>query len=125
MGLFCGCNLASFVLSLHSAPSDAITLVALKRFVDNALSLGHQIKTIFLYQDGVYHALDQFDVSSDEFDVAALWQQLFDSGIELSLCITAANKRGVDTEQVKLFTVSGLAEFAMLATDADRWVQFK
>ncbi|WP_105216106.1 MULTISPECIES: sulfurtransferase complex subunit TusD [unclassified Pseudoalteromonas] len=117
--------MASFVLSLHSAPSDTDTLNALGRFATSALAQGHTIRCIFLYQDGVYHASPCFDLASDEFDPAKVWQDLHKQGIELHLCVTAATKRGIDLDQCKHFSVSGLAEFAMEAAQADRWVQFK
>ena len=41
------------------------------------------------------------------------------------LCVTAAQKRGLDIKNTGVFKVAGLAEFAMLASDADKWVQFK
>lgn len=117
--------MASFVLSLHSAPSDTDTLNALGRFATSALAQGHTIRCIFLYQDGVYHASPCFDLASDEFDPAKVWQTLHEQGIELHLCVTAATKRGMDLERSGVFSVSGLAEFAMEAAQADKWVQFK
>ncbi len=41
------------------------------------------------------------------------------------LCVTAAEKRGLDIKHTNVFNVAGLAEFAMLASDADKWIQFK
>ncbi|WP_105189846.1 sulfurtransferase complex subunit TusD [Pseudoalteromonas sp. T1lg48] len=117
--------MASFVLSLHSAPSDTDTLNALQRFATSALVQGHEIRCIFLYQDGVYHASPCFDLGSDEFDPAKVWQGLHEQGIALHLCVTAASKRGIDLDRCGVFNVSGLAEFAMEAAQADRWVQFK
>ena len=41
------------------------------------------------------------------------------------LCVTAAEKRGLDMQNTGVFAVAGLAEFAMLASEADKWIQFK
>ncbi|MEO2266053.1 sulfurtransferase complex subunit TusD [Pseudoalteromonas pernae] len=117
--------MASFVLSLHTAASDTCTLQALQRFAHSAIANGHELKCIFLYQDGVYHALSGFDIASDEFNPADIWQSLFELNIPVHVCVTAASKRGVSVCDNSQFLVSGLAEFAMEVAQADRWVQFK
>ncbi|MFY8273383.1 sulfurtransferase complex subunit TusD [Pseudoalteromonas sp. SSDWG2] len=117
--------MANFVLSLHSSPSDVCTLQALYRFSQSVIAAGHQISCIFLYQDGVYHACDNFDVSNDEFNPENIWSRIFDLNIDVQVCITAAGKRGIAIDDSSAFNVSGLAEFAMLTSAADKWVQFK
>ncbi|GAB0109358.1 MULTISPECIES: sulfurtransferase complex subunit TusD [Pseudoalteromonas] len=115
--------MARFVLSLHTPPSDHDTTQRIVKFANACLAQGHTIDAIFLYQQGIYHASTHFDLSSDELQISALWQQLADQN--LMLCVTAAQKRGLDIKNTGVFKVAGLAEFAMLASDADKWVQFK
>jgi|TARA_B110000211_G_scaffold230986_1_gene291654 tRNA 2-thiouridine synthesizing protein D len=117
--------LARFVLSLHTPPSDHDTSQRIIKFANACLSQGHTIDAIFLYQQGVYHASTHFDLASDELQISALWQALSSQNINLMLCVTAAEKRGLDTSNTGVFSVAGLAEFAMLVSDADKWVQFK
>ncbi|KAF7769797.1 tRNA 2-thiouridine synthesizing protein D [Pseudoalteromonas citrea] len=117
--------MSKFVLSLHSGVSDHLTLHNLSRFADAVLAEGHQIPCIFLYQDGVYHASQNLQLASDELNIAEIWQSLFNRGISLILCVTAAEKRGIDTANTGIFKVAGLAEFAMLTAQSDKWVQFK
>ncbi|MBD1581392.1 sulfurtransferase complex subunit TusD [Pseudoalteromonas sp. S16_S37] len=117
--------MSKFVLSLHSGVADHDCLQRLSRFAHAAVQSGHQISCIFLYQDAVNHASQHFQLASDELNVQATWQALADLGIPLMLCVTAAEKRAIDTNNTGLFTVAGLAEFAMLSTKADKWVQFK
>ncbi|MBQ4852610.1 sulfurtransferase complex subunit TusD [Pseudoalteromonas sp. MMG012] len=117
--------MSKFVLSLHSSVSDHATLNNLSRFAHAALDDGHHIPCIFLYQDGVYHASQYVELASDELDIAAIWQALADRGITLMLCVTAAEKRGIDTTNTGIFKVAGLAEFAMLSATSDKWIQFK
>ncbi|MEL0648503.1 sulfurtransferase complex subunit TusD [Pseudoalteromonas agarivorans] len=114
-----------FVLSLHTPPSDHDTTQRLVSFAQACLAQGHTIDAIFLYQQGIYHASNNLDLPSDELQITQLWQQLADQNINLMLCVTAAEKRGLDIKNTSVFTVAGLAEFAMLASDADKWVQFK
>ncbi len=125
MGLFFGIILSRFVLSLHTPPSDHDTTQRLVKFAHACLAQGHTIDAIFLYQQGVYHASNHFDLPTDELQIPMLWQQLADQKINLMLCVTAAEKRGLDIKHTNVFNVAGLAEFAMLASDADKWIQFK
>ena len=118
--------MANFVITLHTPPSDTDTAHALFRFAHSALELGHTISNIFLFQDGIYHGLRSYDLASDDFDLDQQWQKLHAKGVNLNLCVTAANKRAVSSlDEDALFTISGLAEFAMDASQADKWVQFK
>ena len=117
--------MARFVLSLHCAPSDHDTTQRLFKFATTCLEQGHSVDTIFLYQQGVYHASEDINLATDELAIASLWQTLHKRGIKLMLCITAAEKRGLNIAATNLFTVAGLAGFAMLASEADKWVQFK
>lgn len=115
----------NFVLSLHSGVDNHHNVFLLKRFVDAAIQAAHQIDCIFLYQDGVYHANQHIQLASDEFPLGDTWQALHDLYIPILLCVTAAEKRGIDIENTGSFKVAGLAEFSMLAAKADKWVQFK
>ncbi|MCQ8876857.1 sulfurtransferase complex subunit TusD [Pseudoalteromonas shioyasakiensis] len=117
--------MARFVLSLHSAPSDHDTTQRLYKFATACLQQGHSIDAIFLYQQGVYHASESINLATDELAINSLWQELHQHGINLILCVTAAEKRGLNIATPNVFTVAGLAEFAMLASEADKWVQFK
>ncbi|BED89269.1 sulfurtransferase TusD [Pseudoalteromonas sp. MM1] len=117
--------MARFVLSLHTPPSDHDSTQRIIKFANACLAQGHTIDAIFLYQNGIYHASTYFELASDELQTPTYWQQLADKNVNLMLCITAAEKRGLDTSQTGVFTVAGLAEFAMLASEADKWIQFK
>lgn len=125
MGLFIGIILARFVLSLHSPPSDHDTTQRIVKFALACLAQGHVIDAVFLYQQGIYHASTHLHLASDELQIPALWQQLANKNINLMVCVTAAEKRGVDINNTGVFKVAGLAEFAMLTSNADRWIQFK
>jgi len=117
--------LARFVLSLHTPPSDHDTTQRIVKFAHACLAQGHGVDAIFLCQDGIYHASTHFELASDELNLSSLWQQLADKNINLMLCVTAAEKRGLDMQNTGVFAVAGLAEFAMLASEADKWIQFK
>ncbi|KPV92769.1 Sulfurtransferase TusD [Pseudoalteromonas sp. P1-30] len=117
--------MARFVLSLHTPPSDHDTTQRIIKFTHACLAQGHTIDALFLYQNGIYHASENFELASDELQIPTLWQQLADKDINLMLCITAAEKRALNCKHTGVFSVAGLAEFAMLTSDADKWIQFK
>ncbi|MDP5212187.1 sulfurtransferase complex subunit TusD [Pseudoalteromonas tunicata] len=117
--------MASFVLSLHSSPSHSNSVINLVQFANTCLQQAHEIKAIFLYQDAVWHASSNFMIPTDEYQFTAQWHTLSDAAIPLLLCVTAAEKRGLDLSSCSPFQVAGLAEFAMTAATADKWVQFK
>ena len=117
--------MAKFVLSLHTAPTDHDTTQRLIKFSQACIESGHTISAVFLYQAGVFHASQHLELASDELPISRLWQGLHEQAIPLLLCVTAAEKRGLDINQTGVFTVAGVAGFAMLASDADKWVQFK
>lgn len=117
--------MAQFVLSLHTAPTEHDTTQRLIKFAEACIAGGHTISAIFLYQAGIFHASNHLDLASDELPIKQLWQKLSAKEVPLLLCVTAAEKRGLDTQNTGVFKVAGLAEFAMLASEADKWVQFK
>ncbi|MEJ6475325.1 sulfurtransferase complex subunit TusD [Pseudoalteromonas piscicida] len=117
--------MSQIAISVHFGVTAQSKLTLLERYIDAALANNHQISCIFLYQDGVYHASQELVLASDELQSTALWQRLANEAIPLLLCVTAAEKRGVNTENTAPFTVAGLAEFAMISSKSDKWVQFK
>ncbi len=118
--------MANFVLSLHAAPSDTDCCLSLLNFANTCLETGHRIDAIFLYQDAVWHASEKFSLPSDEIQLNEKWLHMSKQyQIPLLLCITAAEKRGLDIEHTQPFTVAGLAELAMTVAKTDRWVQFR
>ncbi|KZN66687.1 hypothetical protein N473_09845 [Pseudoalteromonas luteoviolacea CPMOR-1] len=117
--------MSQFIISVHFGPADHDALQCLERFARAVLQQKHAIKCVFLYQDAVLHANQHFSLASDELQVSTVWQTLHDLGIPIKLCVTAAEKRGLNTSNTGLFTVAGLAEFAMETCKADKWVQFK
>lgn len=97
---------------------------ALSRFAHAALSQGHTVDCVFLYQDAVYHAQDGLSLPSDQINLTKLWQALKEQHIPLLLCSTAGEQKGVVVNE-QFFNPAGLAEFAMRTAKADKWVQFK
>jgi tRNA 2-thiouridine synthesizing protein D len=117
-----------FGLLLTSNGFASQSLASALLFARTAVSAGHQIDHIFLYQDGVYCASATIDLPSDEPDLSAeLAQFCQQQHIPLLFCITAAEKRGVvsNTSPPRSgYVAAGLAEFAMRQASIDKLVQF-
>jgi len=107
------------------------------QFSQAVLAAGHQIMTIFFYQDGVLNANCYTSPASDEVDLVRAWQQLEQQHqIPLHVCVAAALRRGIADEREAAqgnlpgnnlqpgFILSGLGSLAQAASECDRFVQF-
>lgn len=107
------------------------------QFAQAVLNEGHELSSVFFYQDGVYNANMLTSPASDEFDVVRAWQQLNQTqGVTLNICVAAALRRGIvdETESARLglaaanlqpgFILSGLGALAEASLTCDRVVQF-
>ena len=101
------------------------------RFAIAALEQGKSVKQVFFYSEGASVANSKLLPLADELHATKLWQGLQrDYGLDLSVCIASAERRGVvgaqsaDDHQIDGqnfadgFSVVGLAQFhnAMLSS---------
>lgn len=115
---------------ITTPPYSPLTTTAIS-YIEAALIADINVIGVFFYQDGAMHANKNISIASDEYQAIAQWQRLQQQyALPLHICITAAEKRGIncdsiDNEQVNnAFTVSGLGELVELTTKASRLVQF-
>lgn len=114
--------MTTLVLTLQHSPqptaASARSLLALN-YAQAALRLGHTIKTIFFYGDGVGYAYKECIENQPWVALA----QAHD--IELVVCTTVAENDFTFTEDDyhPAFIQSGLSEFAMAAAQADHVIQ--
>lgn len=107
------------------------------RFACAAVS-EHTISQVFFYQDGVTQANDLSEPLADEFNPPQAWSELAQRyGIELVVCISAAERRGIlgpeqQTDLAKsannlhsCFNIQGLGAMLDASLSADRTVTFK
>jgi tRNA 2-thiouridine synthesizing protein D len=116
-----------FILVIHCPPWSHQSVATACDFAAAAISRGNKVEAIFLYQDGVLNGVNSLDIPSDELNgQSGLCKLNKQHGIPLLLCVTAAEKRGLNETQLDPhFTMSGLAEFAERSTLADKVIQFK
>jgi tRNA 2-thiouridine synthesizing protein D len=126
-------NVNKLAVVVTTPPYSNLTITALD-YVETALSLGVDVIGVFFYQDGAIQANSKVKIASDEYQAIQHWARLHQQyQLPLHLCITAAEKRGIECESAstetqsnsnEIFTISGLGELVELATNATRLVQF-
>lgn len=89
------------------------------QFIKAVLHQGHQVIRVFFYRDGVYHA---YPGASGEGAVSAHWSRLqSETGLDLVVCTTAAERRGLGTSALAPgFRPGGLGQWLEASLEADR-----
>ncbi|MCE9678480.1 sulfurtransferase complex subunit TusD [Shewanella sp. AS1] len=106
-------------------------------FAKAALAAGHEIISVFFYQDGVLSTNDLTSPASDEFDLMAAWRDFAETNqVPLINCVSAALRRGVlSSVEAKEnlqshwnlnppFIMGGLGELVTGIEKADRVINF-
>jgi tRNA 2-thiouridine synthesizing protein D len=117
-----------YAIQVNGAPGDSAADHALQ-FIRAALAKDHEILLIFFYYDGVYTGL--VAPGSPAVCPAGEWSELAARhGLSLTLCVSAAERRGLDTSRpgdVALapgFVTGGLGQWVGACVRADRCVVF-
>lgn len=103
-------------------------------FAKALLEAGHQLDSVFFYQEGVTNANRFATPASDEHHLVDAWVTLsIDFGVELNICVSAAARRGIveasnlDTISANLhpqFNLAGLGALAKATLTCERVIQF-
>lgn len=106
-------------------------------FVKAALAKGHEVPRVFFYHDGVNVSTRLSVPPQDERNIQRNWTALAkDHGIDLVVCIAAAQRRGLlDENEAKRqgkdadniaegFRISGLGQLIEMGIQTDRLVTF-
>jgi tRNA 2-thiouridine synthesizing protein D len=106
-------------------------------FAKAALAKGHEIYRVFFYHDGVNNASRLTVPPQDDRHIVNRWSALAQGhGIDLVVCIAAAQRRGMlDENEAKRqgkdanniapgFRISGLGQLVEAGIQADRLVTF-
>ena len=120
--------MTSFAVLIEGPVLQGQSFVSALRFMQQAIEASHTLDSVFLYRDAVGAASALIDLPSDEPKLSLKLQQFCHTHqIPLLFCITAAEKRGVCSNEVKPadgYTAAGLSEFAMRLAQVDKLVQF-
>ncbi|GAC15351.1 sulfurtransferase complex subunit TusD [Aliiglaciecola lipolytica] len=130
--------MARFSIIVTSASLDSQGCYSAYRFTQTAITNGHQISGVFFYQSGVNIANTFQTMLSDELALYPKWVDLANEHkIPLQVCVTAANRRGIISEQdaiqndtPELFNLKppfqsvGIGELVSMLNESDRSIQF-
>lgn len=106
-------------------------------FAKAALDKGHEVVRVFFYHDGVNNGTRLATPPRDDRNVVQRWAQLAEQyGLDLVLCVAAAQRRGIvdhgeaerhgkDAHNIAPgFRLGGLGQLVEAAVVADRIVSF-
>lgn len=126
-----------FAIQINASPYHSDAGDCAYRFINAALAAGHEIVRVFFYFDGIYHALRFALPPADETQITASWSELAaQHGIDLVVCISAAQRRGLlseeearrqqktDNDLAPGFRISGLGQWVEATLQADRFIVF-
>ncbi|MBC3767752.1 sulfurtransferase complex subunit TusD [Neptunicella marina] len=129
--------MTTYSLFVTSSPTDHAGAYTALQFAQALLKLGHHIKGVFFYQQGVHNANSFNHPLADETNLTQEWITLANyNNVELHICVTAASKRGVRNGEEAAennsthynleppFLASGLGEWVSLVKQSDKVVQF-
>lgn len=126
-----------YALQINTSPSHSSAGIHAYHFIQTALSMEHEVICVFFYQEGIYHAFRYATPPDDERQLTALWSQLaLECSIDLVVCISAAQRRGLlhpdeakrqkkyDDDLAQGFRLSGLGQLVNATLNADRFMVF-
>lgn len=126
-----------YAIQINVSPYASDAGVVAFRFIQAALQAQHQIVQVFFYQEGIGHALRYAAPPDDEWHLTANWSALArEHGIDLLVCISAAQRRGLlcadearrqgatDDALAEGFRIGGLGQWVEATLKADRCLVF-
>ena len=129
--------MAEYSVLITTSPFHGDSAMRALAFIEGAIANGDTINNIFFYGDGVYHTNNLMLQTSDSHFAHGDWKQLATNhDIQLLVCITAAVKRGIVSQQEAHengigfanlhapFEQAGLGEFFTALHECKRLVQF-
>ncbi|GGB58282.1 sulfurtransferase complex subunit TusD [Shewanella inventionis] len=129
--------MSKFIIQVNGSVYGTSASFRALSFCQHALANGHDIITVFFYQDGVTNSNALTCPASDEIDMHAKWQAFAQQyNITLTNCVSAALRRGVLSQQEAVengkkhwnsdetFTMGGLGELVVGIEKADRLISF-
>ena len=126
-----------FAIQVNEGPYQHESSVSALNFIKAALDAGHEVFRVFFYHDGVNNATRYTTPPQDDMQIVAEWSKLAaDHGIDLVVCVAAAQRRGIvdEGEQQRNgkdgnniadgFRISGLGQLIEAGIEADRLLVF-
>lgn len=114
-----------FTIIVNNAPYQSQSSDTACKFANALIEEGHELVQVFFYFDGVLNALDNSEPPQDDRDVIRNWSALAtEHQLELIVCSTAANRRGVTAKLAEGFKSDTLGRLSEAVTSSDRVISF-
>lgn len=126
-----------FTIQVNASPYQSNAGLTAYQFIRAALAEQHEIVRVFFYHEGVYQAFQYATPPDDEIQLVKRWSELArDYAIDLVVCISAAQRRGLlcsdeaarqgkhDNDVAAGFRIAGLGQLVEAISLADRFIVF-
>ena len=120
-----------FTIAVLGGPYDSQSNLHAFKFAQSVIESGHHINRVFFFHEGVRIALEQRELSQEEFDYNKAWRELSsEHDVELNVCISSGGRRGVvknETTNSTLaegFELVGLGQLVEAISSGDKYVEF-
>ena len=115
-----------FSLAIYSAPYSSQSSDSALKFAHALLDSAHTLLRVFFYHDAVHHASELTTPPQDDINRSEQWQSLAAKhNIDLVVCISAAHRRGLISENIAAgFRLGGLGQLLEATILADRFLIF-
>lgn len=127
----------NYAIQINAGPYEANAGLTAYRFARAALQQQHRILQVFFYRQGIQYACRHALPPDDEIDMGKAWSDLAKQhGIDLLVCISAAQRRGLlcedearrqglsDKHLAEGFRIAGLGQWLEATLNADRCLVF-
>ena len=120
-----------FTIAVLGGPYDSQANLHALKFAQSAINNGHHINRVFFFHEGVSIALEQRNLSQEEFDYNKAWRELSsEHDVELNVCISSGGRRGVvknkttNSTLAEGFELVGLGLLVEAISSGDKYVEF-
>ena len=120
-----------FTIAVLGGPYDSQANLHALNFAQSAIKNGHHINRVFFFHEGVSIALEQRELSQEEFDYNKAWRELSsEHDVELNVCISSGGRRGVvknkttNSTLAEGFELVGLGLLVEAISSGDKYVEF-
>ena len=114
-----------FGILLKEGPYNHQAADSAYQFAKAAIRKGHEVESVFMYNDGVINVTNRADPPQDDRNLFKAWSDLGAQGVKIWACIAASKRRGIDEQLLsKHCTITGLGTLTDIALRVDRLVTF-
>ena len=120
-----------FTIAVLGGPYDSQSNLHAFKFAQSVIESGHHINRVFFFHEGVRVALEQRELSQEEFDYNKAWRELSsEHDVELNVCVSSGGRRGVvknkttDSTLTEGFELVGLGQLIEAISSGDKYVEF-